>query len=127
MQGEFHCDLHRDLKALYFTNIDHFPVEELRRQLDGLTAMHEVLLAGGKKAKNRRRTVHKQMEKLAARIAALSSGAATVAAAPALRCRTCGKHDCDGNCWGFWAHTEPGKVELGTQRHAPGTEILAAK
>ena len=68
---ELHCEQHFHLKDLYFTNLERFSVAELRAQHAGLKKLHADLVAGGKKERNRRRTLQRQMAKLEHRIANL--------------------------------------------------------
>ena len=118
--GEFHCEDHRYLKGLYYTFLERFTPDELRAQQVGLQAVYARLGEGGKsvkKSRNRRKTVMKQIEKIQARLTALASGEAVVQTDAPLRCRTCADAACRGDCWGFWAKTEEGKVEVGGRRH----------
>ena len=50
----------RHLKHCYFTVLEQFTAEELRKQSDELLAMEKELLADKKKAKSRRKTLRKQ-------------------------------------------------------------------
>lgn len=100
---EFHCDRHSSWKNDYFTFLERYSSEELRAQRDALQKMHDTTYAS-KDHKNTRRTLRKQIEKVAARMNDLESGAAAVEQNAKRRCRTCFESEkvCDGLCWGFW-------------------------
>lgn len=117
VQGEYHCSSHRELKSCYFTNLNHFTLPQLAGQLAELQSLLTVALTQGRRLKNRRRTLSRQIEKVEARISALESGEASVEARVE-KCRTCGDAGCHGACWGFWARGEPGKVEVSASRRA---------
>mmetsp|Transcript_29779 Transcript_29779/g.42503 ORF Transcript_29779/g.42503 Transcript_29779/m.42503 type:complete len:444 (-) Transcript_29779:111-1442(-) len=95
--GEFHCQRHRDLKDLYFTDLKVFNQEELQLQRDGLSLLlHETLkiasqrqcegardveLVGSKLlcvSKNRRRTIRRQLDKIQKTMEALQSSSSAM-------------------------------------------------
>lgn len=61
--GEYHCTKHRNLKDVYFTVLDRFDHDELRKQVAALELMEKSL--DGKKQRHRRNTLRKQREKIA--------------------------------------------------------------
>ena len=98
LRGEYHCSDHRHLKDCYFTNLSLFNREELRKQLHMIECLLSKI-AVGKRYKQRRKTLHKQCDRLQHRIKALDNekeGDETT-----FNCRNCGELECDGTCWGF--------------------------
>lgn len=93
---EYHCEQHLDLQKCYFADLSKFDKGSLQSQLDELNT-HLQKIGVGKVFKNRRRTLHLQIQRVTA---ALEGGCA----AP-LGCRNCGGQECDGNCWGFHGTT----------------------
>lgn len=100
---EYHCARHAAYKSCYFTFLDVFDRDALSQQRDELLQLRDTFLPAAQH-KNVRRTLLRQIEKVAARIEALDSGAAVTDRNAPLRCRTCMETSnvCDGRCWGFW-------------------------
>jgi len=124
---EYHCELHMHLKDIYFTFLEPFSADELVAQKKSLLEIHDTLL--GRRNKNRRHTLMRQVKKIDARLQELlvagegapagdvanASGAGAGAGAGAgiasdsapQSCRTCGNPECSGRCWGFWKEEQP--------------------
>jgi predicted sulfurtransferase/23S rRNA-/tRNA-specific pseudouridylate synthase len=111
--NEYHCITHQHLETCYFTNLQHFSLSELKRQLKELTTIG-IDIAIGKKYKRKRKTLTNQCLKIQTRINELlffdgSSGSAENSGSSAensgsstgLKCRNCEQLDCSGKCWGF--------------------------
>ena len=110
---EYHCRRHSEWKRCYFTFLDVFDAEDLKAQKEQLEEFRESLSAPGDH-RNVRRTLMRQIEKVATRMEKLESGEAKVVRDAPRRCRTCSKanDECDGRCWGFWKQSSvnnPGK------------------
>lgn len=98
--GEFHCSDHQHLKTCYFTNLKRFTEEELSGQLRELEALFEEISIG-KRYKQKRKTLQKQMEKVSKAISDVKRNICghqqfdekTI-------CRSCGHESCNGECWG---------------------------
>ncbi|CAJ1914953.1 unnamed protein product [Cylindrotheca closterium] len=100
---EYHCKLHLDWKDCYFTFLEVYASDELKKQLSGLKVLAESDLS-----RNTKRTLRKQISKLEQRMKDLENGSAQIDRDAHRRCRTCREPDliCDGLCWGFWkAHS----------------------
>ena len=101
---EYHCEGHFHLKECYFTSLNGFSVAELQKQLELLRSHNKELEGIGKKGKQKRRTLKKQMEKLEACIKQLlarnDSNGMLQQVEPA-SCRHCGSFTCASDCWGF--------------------------
>mmetsp|Transcript_33619 Transcript_33619/g.100237 ORF Transcript_33619/g.100237 Transcript_33619/m.100237 type:complete len:1186 (-) Transcript_33619:149-3706(-) len=99
---EYHCSDHFHLRRCYFTDLSAYTADELRSQLAGLEEQLDKI-AVGRRHKGRRKSLHRQMERVRVRLEELlgssskdgsDKGAATV-------CRNCGDVECKGDCWGF--------------------------
>jgi len=102
---EYHCARHAAWKHCFFTFLEIFAVDELAKQLRELSALRETFLPACQH-KNVRRTLSRQMEKVARRMQSLEAGgeAVVVDRSAPRRCRTCMETSdiCNGRCWGFW-------------------------
>ncbi|GAB5364537.1 hypothetical protein AAMO2058_000978800 [Amorphochlora amoebiformis] len=120
---EWHCRDHESLRGVYFTFLDRFPSDQLNLQAKKLQELWNKI-GVGKKYRNKRRTLKRQIEKihqvLKTRESVSSSNGesnsnqdskgtcldSSKSRSFVLRdppCRTCGKEGCNGQCWGFWA------------------------
>lgn len=100
---EYHCEDHYQYKKCYFTNITGFSVDECTRHLKELQSYNETLEEFGRKGKQKRRTLRKQMEKIEAYMIQLTSSDTTNKACleSTFECRHCGSSTCASDCWGF--------------------------
>ena len=98
---EYHCKQHQHLKTCYFTDLNRFSAENLIQQLEELgTILVEV--AVGKRFKAKRKTLHKQCEKIRQRLAEIEDGVNVHHSTNNQhRCRNCNDPACSGRCWGF--------------------------
>lgn len=107
---EYHCNRLEKFKTCYYTFLEVFTVDELlhqKHELQRLLRLPEYLPAIHHR--NVRRTVSRQMEKIAERIQALETGNVIYEERSGpRRCRTCreSRTVCDGRCWGFWKTTQ---------------------
>ncbi len=102
LKGQFHCDAHALLRECFFHFIDAFARDELVAHAGALDALLSAALKEGKRARNRRATLRKQIERVRARIAAIDSGDVVVTTEAPVPCRSCARVACDGQCWGFY-------------------------
>lgn len=93
--SEFHCRNHFHLRECYFADLARFSTEELRCHLEKLKRNLEPISVG-RKFKQRRRTLQRQMERINEKIE--KGGHPTMA----VGCRSCKQANCDGRCWGFF-------------------------
>jgi predicted sulfurtransferase/23S rRNA-/tRNA-specific pseudouridylate synthase len=111
---EFHCQTHSALKECYFTDLSPFPQDALQQQLHALqTLMIEIAI--GRRYKQRRKTLQKQIDKICQRLQDMTKTTAVTTtngggdnndnnsqhAANEQKCRNCGEGGCSGRCWGF--------------------------
>jgi predicted sulfurtransferase len=106
---EYHCARHEALKTCYFTFLEIYTVDELEQFASELQQLRDTMFRPPAQHRNVRRTLSRQLERIASRIQMLETGLASVedrAVAPR-RCRTCLEPStvCDGRCWGFWKTT----------------------
>ncbi len=98
--GEFHCSDHQHLKKCYFTNLARFTQEELTSQLQDLELLFEEI-AVGKRYKQKRRTLQKQIERVLKALDDMKNGDINnTKSAEKVICRSCGGESCNGECWG---------------------------
>ena len=71
---EFHCESHQQLKHIYFSMLNRFSVDELVVQRNVLRQMEIDLLSSKRGAKNRRRTLRRQVAKIEEAIAKARNG-----------------------------------------------------
>lgn len=123
---EYHCRRHSAWKHCYFTFLEIFDEEELRKQKAQLEEFRESLSPPGD-YKNVRRTLQRQITKIESRLEQLESGEAKVDRDAPRRCRTCMKtnDECDGRCWGFWK--QAGASDLGKRKARESEEGAACK
>mmetsp|Transcript_29663 Transcript_29663/g.58748 ORF Transcript_29663/g.58748 Transcript_29663/m.58748 type:complete len:270 (+) Transcript_29663:1192-2001(+) len=105
---ELHCRRHAYLATCYFAFLEPFAADELSWQLEGLRSAREA-----QESTNVRKTIMKQIVRVAARLEALRSGEAAADPGAPRRCRTCmeSSNICDGRCWGFWRRSVPIELE----------------
>jgi len=113
---ELHCRRHAYLATCYFAFLEPFAADELARQLEELRSTREA-----QESTNVRKTIMKQIVKIAARLKALRSGEAASDPDAPRRCRTCMEplNICDGRCWGFWRRSN--KVENHAEKGKEGS------
>jgi hypothetical protein len=113
---EYHCKRHSSWKDCYFTFLEIFDAEELKRQTNQLLQLRESLTPPAAH-RNTRRTLSRQAEKVTTHMARLESGQEKVHREAPLRCRTCMEVNtiCDGRCWGFWK-TRASAIKRGEKR-----------
>mmetsp|Transcript_15363 Transcript_15363/g.28935 ORF Transcript_15363/g.28935 Transcript_15363/m.28935 type:complete len:981 (-) Transcript_15363:28-2970(-) len=99
LHGEFHCSDHQHLKNCYFTNLSRFDEKDLSSQLHELESIVEKI-AVGKRFRSRRRTINKQIDRVAEAIKQLQDGERPKVCNDDIICRSCGDTKCDGSCWG---------------------------
>jgi 23S rRNA-/tRNA-specific pseudouridylate synthase len=103
---EFHCHVHAHLRRCYFTDLVPYTKAELQAQLHELRELITEI-AVGKKFKQKRKTLSKQCEKIAQRLAEIDGSDGDVSTRmlaveqTELKCRNCGEAGCSGKCWGF--------------------------
>ena len=99
---EYHCADHFYLKDCYFTNLTVFSSQGLTNQLLELE-QHLEKIAVGKKYKQRRRTIMKQIHRVNSTLQERRDGNDTSGQPLETKklCRSCGSESCDGECWGF--------------------------
>lgn len=110
---EYHCDRHISWRKCYFTFLNRYSICELQAQKELIKELMDSEYVPASEHRNVRKTLSKQMTKLAERIKDIQSGTATVDRNAQRRCRTCMelRTICDGRCWGFWKR----KVSLTVQ------------
>lgn len=99
---EFHCQQHFHLRSCYFSNLERYSADELKRQLDGLTLYLEEISVG-RKFRQKRKTLQKQSDKIKERLLEMGNGHSIPdPTAATTKCRNCGEAECSGRCWGFY-------------------------
>ena len=120
LKYQYHCNNHKHLQTCYFSDLSVFREEELLEQkqclLNLLSAMKAVKKSDLKKGKRKRKTLRKQIIKIE-KVLLMDGGggggggsmdgtSTKCTERPVLhavaKCRTCGKCECNGECWGFW-------------------------
>jgi tRNA pseudouridine synthase 9 len=101
MRVEFHCEDHFQAKTCYYTSLIGFTALELNDQIQQLQLYTKQFEGIGKKGKQKRRTIRKQIEKIEAFIKAKEGGVRSMEFETELQCRNCGSSTCSGGCWGF--------------------------
>ena len=111
VRSEYHCEDHFHLKSCYFTNLYGFSNLELDNQMKQLQDHSKPLEGIGKKGKQRRRTLRKQIDKIESfmkdtmTIDNNADGKSAVTSLKdgdiATQCRHCGSSTCAADCWGF--------------------------
>lgn len=97
---EFHCARHAYLKDCFFTNLERFTVDELHKQLDGLKTELDAM-AIGRKFKQRRKSILKQLNRVRSRIDLLENSQTETEAPKQIVCPKCGSEECPRRCWGW--------------------------
>ena len=123
---EYHCGNHQHLQNCYYTNLNMFTVAELQHQLIKLK-QHMATIAIGRRYKQKRKTLQKQMVRIQDRMDELHYGdsSSMIRDDPQpqeygilnndLPCRNCGTTDCiDGRCWGFYGLKRKERLEGGS-------------
>lgn len=104
-KSEYHCKQHFHLRHCYFYDLSPFTHDRLIKQLNELeTTLIEI--AVGKRYKQKRKTLHKQCDKIRQRLSELDAGDKTLASDAMNgkhRCRNCDDETCNGRCWGFYS------------------------
>jgi hypothetical protein len=101
MRVEFHCEDHFQAKSCYYTSLHGFSKAELNDQIHQLQRYHEQFEGIGKKGKQKRRTIRKQIEKIESFINAIDGDVGGKEFETELQCRNCLWSMCSGDCWGF--------------------------
>jgi predicted sulfurtransferase len=111
---EYHCARHEAFKTCYFTFLEIYTLDELEQFANELRQLRDKLFQPPTQHRNVRRTLSRQLERIATRIQALETGLASVEdrAVSPRRCRTCLEPNtvCDGRCWGFWKTTHTNQL-----------------
>jgi len=101
--GEWYCVDHDDLREAFYTFLEPFSATELREQSIRLEDLARAAKGKNTSMRNRRKLLEKQRLAVGERLAIMAASGATEGEQPALRrCRSCGRADCLGTCWGFW-------------------------
>ncbi|GMH67897.1 hypothetical protein TL16_g04792 [Triparma laevis f. inornata] len=119
---EYWCEEHDDLKGIYYTNLGGRGGEELESMEGGLKEYLE-RIAIGKEFKSRRRTVMKQLDKLATYLNVAPASSCDPNSPPQF-CRSCNDVKCDGKCWGYFGLNRKNKL-LGVGELAEGPKKKA--
>lgn len=100
---EYHCVQHQTLKSCYFSCLDGYTDEELQSQRNSLVeALTDI--AVGKKFRQKRKTLQKQISKIQAHIGSCSATQGPSCGDETRQsCRSCGDRGCSGRCWGFYS------------------------
>eukprot|EP00934_Nitzschia_sp_Nitz4_P009338 Nitzschia sp. Nitz4//scaffold173_size47512//39053//44677//NITZ4_007167-RA/size47512-processed-gene-0.41-mRNA-1//-1//CDS//3329538829//9328//frame0 len=123
---EFHCLTHKHLRSCYFTDLSPFPMPVLQQQLEELDLIISEI-AVGRKFKQKRKTLTKQMEKIQEQMERMANDPENSRQGKGLKCRSCGELDCTGGCWGFHGlkrkrmldgHHSEGQKESGVHNHS---------
>jgi predicted sulfurtransferase len=102
---EYHCKRHCAWKKAYFSFLEIFDADELKGQRNALLTLRDEPSI----AKNVRRTLTRQINKVDSRIRGIEDGSLSVDRNAPRRCRSCQEplgEGCDGKCWGFWRKAE---------------------
>jgi predicted sulfurtransferase len=111
-RAEYLCREHSHLRGCYFYELERFTDAELRQQFADLQQHYHQMDRGGKSARNRRRTLMTQIERIQELLQSRSGALPGVGMTGALgapsdsadgggrraqrRCRTCGDKECNG-------------------------------
>jgi tRNA pseudouridine synthase 9 len=128
--AEFHCKQHFHLRTCYFTDLEGFSRDELKKQLEELEK-NLVEIAVGRRYKQKRKTLHKQIDKIQARLselddifASMDNGSqAATSTGVAHRCRNCEDPTCSGRCWGFYSLKRKEVLEIKKQAKQEAKDI----
>jgi 23S rRNA-/tRNA-specific pseudouridylate synthase len=102
--AEYHCRSHSHLRFCYFSDLERFTADELGHQLGDLLETLTVI-AVGRRFRQKRKTLQKQIDRVRARIRELQTASVQTDAsvcADRSKCRNCGDTECTGRCWGFF-------------------------
>lgn len=101
-EKEYHCSDHKHLKDCYFKDLSKFSDEQLTTQILDLR-QHLENIAIGKKFKQKRKTITKQIDLIQSTLTSRSDGNGSCNTVKC--CRSCGIESCAGDageCWGFY-------------------------
>lgn len=104
-RDEYHCSRHAHLKDCYFSNLTRFSKQQLKEQYEQLVSLYEPIRVG-KKFKQKRKTLWKQMQKIQYHLENYGSNQNIETS-----CRNCGDHQCSGKCWGFFSLKRKERLE----------------
>jgi predicted sulfurtransferase/23S rRNA-/tRNA-specific pseudouridylate synthase len=123
--SEYHCHAHAHLQNCYFSNLTRFSEAQLMEQYHQLQALYQTMQVG-KKFKQKRKTIWKQMQKIQHHVQDHRGAAPDDDASV---CRNCGDTNCSGKCWGFYSlkrkHRLQQKQEAGEDESSSSTTIKA--
>jgi predicted sulfurtransferase/23S rRNA-/tRNA-specific pseudouridylate synthase len=97
---EYHCKDHFHLRSCYFSNLTRYSTGDLEKQLGQLEELIQPI-AVGKRYKQKRKTLQKQMEKIRDHLEAAALNISVTDQESSTMCRNCGGAECLGGCWGF--------------------------
>ena len=118
LNGEFHCSDHQHLKDCYFTDLSRFGIDDLKKQVNELQIQLQKI-AVGKRFKQKRKTLHKQLSKVLCHVEKLQKchiGQTNndLSENHNNNCRNCGDSTCNGECWGFHGLSRKEKLKRET-------------
>ncbi|GAX20772.1 hypothetical protein FisN_7Hh083 [Fistulifera solaris] len=123
--SEYHCHAHAHLQNCYFSNLTRFSEAQLMEQYHQLQALYETIQVG-KKYKQKRKTIWKQMQKIQHYVQNHRGAAPDDVASV---CRNCGDTDCSGKCWGFYSLKRKQRLEqkqeVAENESSPSTTLKA--
>ena len=113
-KGEYHCEDHSYLQSCYFSDLTIFSSHELKKQQKELQNFKDEI-AIGKKFKQKRKTLQKQLDKVQSRLFWIKKNGDKDSIDGITReksaCRSCGELNCNGSCWGFHGLARKRKIE----------------
>ena len=98
---EYHCKDHFYLRLCYFSNLTRYNTGDLEKHLGQLEELMEAI-AVGKRYKQKRKTLSKQIEKLRDHLESAEINNSVTDQEYSTMCRNCGEVECLGGCWGFY-------------------------
>lgn len=117
---EYHCKNHFHLKSCYFTNLKCITsINDLQQQLNELIYKHLQPISIGRKFKQKRNTLQKQIYRIRNEIKIRNTNNMEIkeidivsshdnnplsepSQTTTQNCRSCGDANCQGQCWGFF-------------------------
>eukprot|EP00956_Cyclotella_meneghiniana_P008079 scaffold10767_cov65-Cyclotella_meneghiniana.AAC.10 len=96
---ELHCEDHFQVKSCYYTSLFGFSLQSLMEQIQQLQLYSKQFEGIGKKGKQKRRTLRKQIEKIESFIERMNQN--EIDYENEVQCRNCNSTNCAGDCWGF--------------------------
>lgn len=109
----YHCRTHGHLQSCYFSDLERYSADELGHQLKELLDVIDDI-AVGRRFKQKRKTLQKQIDRVRDRIVELHSASASASATSdndRSKCRNCGDIACSGRCWGFFGLKRKERLE----------------